>query len=73
MYTWTSRDGKPHNQIDHILIDRRRQSSILDVRNFRGADCDTDHCLVVAKFKESLAVIKQEAQTFDGRDLIRRS
>ena len=29
-YTWTSPDGKNHNQIDHILIDRRRHSSLLD-------------------------------------------
>ena len=28
--TWTSTDGKTHNQINHILIDRRRNSSILD-------------------------------------------
>ena len=27
-FTWTSPNGKIHNQIDHILIDRRRYSSI---------------------------------------------
>jgi len=59
-------DGKTHNQIDHILIDRRRHSSILDIRSFRGADCDTDHYLVVAKLRERLAVCKQATQKFDG-------
>jgi len=65
-YTWTSPDGKTHNQIDHNLIDRRRHSSILDVRSFRGADWDTDRCLVVTKLRERLAVRKQAAQNFDG-------
>jgi hypothetical protein len=43
-FTWTSPDRKTHNQIGQILIDRRRYSNILDVRSFRGADCDTEHC-----------------------------
>ncbi|PNF24980.1 hypothetical protein B7P43_G08801, partial [Cryptotermes secundus] len=62
-FTWTSRDGKTHNQIDHILIEilkykldlvrvQRRHSSILDVRSFRAADCDTDHYLLVANVRE---------------------
>jgi len=45
-----------HNQIDDILVDRRWHSSILDVHSFRGTDCDADHCLVVAKVRERLAV-----------------
>jgi hypothetical protein len=44
-FPWTSPDGKMSSQIDHILIDRRQQSSVLDVRLFRAADCDTDHYL----------------------------
>jgi hypothetical protein len=64
-YTWTSPDGKRHNQIDHILIDRRRHLSILDARSFRGADCDSDHYLVVAKVRERLAVTKRMVKMMD--------
>jgi hypothetical protein len=66
-YTWTSPDGKIHNQIDHILIERRSHLSILDVQNFKGADCDTDHSLVVAKVRERLTVNKKAAQNSDGK------
>jgi len=64
-YTWTSPDGETHNQIDHVLIDRRWHSSVPDVRSFWGDDCDTDHYLVIAKVRERLAVRKQAAQRFD--------
>jgi hypothetical protein len=64
-YTWTSPDGKTHNQIDHILVDSRRHSNVLDVRLFRAADCDSDHYLVVANVRERLAVDKQKSQRFD--------
>jgi hypothetical protein len=64
-YTWTSPDGQTHSEIDHILIDRRRHSSILDVQSFRGADCDTEHCLVVAKIRERLVVSKRPVNKMD--------
>jgi hypothetical protein len=64
-YNWTSPDGQTHNQIDHVLTDRRRHSSILDVRSFRGADCDSDHYLVVAKVRERLAVSKRPVNKMD--------
>jgi hypothetical protein len=63
-YTWTSLDGNTHNQIDHILVDRRRHSDVLDVRSFRAADCDSDHYLVVAKVRERLAVSKEKSHRF---------
>jgi exonuclease III len=46
-YNWVSPDGKTPNQIDHILVERRRHSNVFDVRSLRAAD-DSDHCLVVA-------------------------
>ena len=49
-YIWSPADGKTHNQIGHILTNRRWNSSILDVRSCKGADCDTDHCLVLQEF-----------------------
>jgi len=63
-YSWICSDGKTHNQIDHILIDRGWHSSI-HTYDFRGADSDTYHYLVIAKVRESLGVSKLAAQKFD--------
>ena len=35
------------------------------MRSFRGAECGTDHYLVIAKVRERLAMGKQAAQKFD--------
>jgi hypothetical protein len=63
-YTWTSLDGKTHNQIHHILEDRQRHSNVFDVRSFRAADYVTDQYLVVAEVGERLAVNKHRSQRF---------
>jgi hypothetical protein len=63
-YNWTSPDGKTYNQIDHILVDRRRHSNVFYVRSFRAADCDSNHYLVEATFRERLAVNKQRSHRY---------
>jgi hypothetical protein len=65
-YTWTSPDVQTHNQIDHMLVDRRQHSSILVVPSFSRAGCNTDHYLVVARVRENLTVSNQAAHKFDG-------
>jgi len=41
--TWQSSDGRTNNEIDRVLLDGRNESSIMDVRSCRGADCDWDN------------------------------
>jgi hypothetical protein len=64
-HIWTSPDGITHNQIDHVFIEKRRHSNILDIRSFRGVDCDTNHCRIVTKLRERISVSKRASQKFD--------
>jgi len=47
--TWVSPDRRTTNQIDHVTINKRWRSSLLDTKVYRGADVGSDHYLVVAK------------------------
>jgi hypothetical protein len=58
--TWVAPNSTTRNQIDHIMIDKRRHTNILDVRSFRGADCGSDHFLVVSRIRDRLAVSKSK-------------
>ena len=54
LYTWTSPDTQPPNQIDYILCSQRWRSSIPSAKTRKGADCDSDHELLIAKFRLKL-------------------
>ena len=54
LYTWTSPDGQHGNQIDYILFSQRWRSSIQSAKTRLGADCGSDHELLIAKFRLKL-------------------
>ena len=56
--TWLSPDQNTKNQIDHVVIDGRHASSVMDVRVIRGANIGSDHYLVAAKVRTRLSRAK---------------
>ena len=57
LYTWTAPDGQHRNQIDSILCSQRWRSSIQSTRTRPGADCGSDHELLITKFRLKLICI----------------
>ena len=53
VYTWTSPGGQHRNQIGYILCSKRWKSSIQSAKT-PGADCGSDHKLLIAKFRLKL-------------------
>ena len=47
LYIWTSPDGQHQNQIDHSLCSQRWRSSIQSTETRPGADCGSDHELLM--------------------------
>ncbi|CAF4017350.1 unnamed protein product [Rotaria magnacalcarata] len=48
LYILTTLNGQHRNQIDYILCNRRWKSSITSIKTRPGADCGTDHELLLA-------------------------
>ena len=53
-YTCTSPDGWHQNQIDYILCSQRWRSSIQSAITRPGANCGSDHEILIAKFRLKL-------------------
>ena len=63
-YTWTSPDGQHRNQIDYILCSQRWRSSIQSANIRQGADCGSDHELLIAKFRLKLKKVGKTTRPF---------
>ena len=64
LYTWTSPDGQHRNQIDYTLSSQRWRSSIQSAKTRQGADCDSDHELLIAKFRLKLKRVGKTTRPF---------
>ena len=63
-WTWHSQDGKHHNQIDNILVEKRFRSgvNIHRTRSFQCADLGSDHDLVMMTFRVRLKKARKPNQ-----------
>ena len=64
LYTWTSPDGQHQNQIDYILCRQRWRSSIQSAKTRLGADCGSDHELLIDKFRLKLKKVGKTTRPF---------
>ena len=64
LYTWTSPDGQHQNQTDYILCSQRWRSSIQSAKARLGADCGSDHELLIAKFRLKLKKVGKTIRPF---------
>ena len=72
LYMSTSLDGQHRNQIDYILCSQRWKSSVQPAKTRLGADCDSDHELLIAKFRLKLKEVGKTTRPFRS-DQISRS
>ena len=64
LYTWTSPDGQHQNQIDYILCSQIWRSSVQSIKTRPGADCGSDHELLIAKFRLKLKKVGKTTRPF---------
>ena len=64
LYTWTSPNCQHQNQIDYILCIQRWRSSIQSAKTRPGADCSSDHELLIAKFRLKMKKVGKIARPF---------
>ena len=64
LYTWKSPDGQHQNQIDYILWSQRWRSSIQSAKTRPGADCGSDHELLIVKFRLKLKKVGKNTKPF---------
>ena len=69
LYTWKAPGCWSRHHLDYILVEHRFRNSVKDVQTLPGADSDSDHSLLVAKFCTRLRKIISLQKRRPRRDL----
>ena len=64
LYIWTSPDGRHQKQTDYLLCSQRWRSSIQSAKTRLGADCGSDHELLIAKFRCKVKKVGKTTRPF---------
>ena len=65
LYTGTSPDGQYRNQMDYIICSQRwRSETTKSVKTILGANCDSDHEFLIAKFTFKLKKVGKPTRPF---------
>ena len=63
-FSWTLPDGQHRNQIDYILCSQRWRRYTQSAKTRSGADCGSDHKLLIAKFRFKLKKVGKTTRPF---------
>jgi hypothetical protein len=61
--TLSSPDGATQNQIDHVLIDSKHRSDLVDTRGYTGANIDSDHFVTIAGIQSKFSTVHKRKNT----------
>ena len=64
--TWLSPDRSAANQIDHVVIDGRHVSNVLDVRTLRTPTMDSDHVAAKERMRIRASLAEKATMTTGG-------
>ena len=64
LYTWITPDAQHRNWTDYILCSQRWRSSAQSAKTRPGADCGSDHELLIAKYRLKLKKVGETTRPF---------
>lgn len=59
-HTWKHPNGTTFNQIDHMLVNSRHFSDVMNVRSYRGANSNSDHFMIMATIRARLSNVQKQ-------------